>query len=67
MTRAAPGRLVACSSLDTSVCEAANPDSALPGASWLRDLGNLRRTEYADPGNPPTECERLDAWQESRW
>ena len=39
-------------------------DSALPGASWLRDLRNLRITEYADLGNPPTESERLDAWQD---
>ena len=44
--------------------EAANPDSALPGASWLRDLRNLRRTEYADLGNPPTESERVNAWQD---
>ena len=34
--RAAPERLVDCSSLDTSLFEVANPDSALPGASWLR-------------------------------
>ena len=27
-------------------------------SSWLRDLRNLRRTEYADLGNPPTESER---------
>ena len=53
-----------CSSLDTSLFEVANPDSSLPGASWLRDLRNLRRTEYADLGNPPTESERLDAWQD---
>ena len=33
-------------------------------SSWLRDLRNLRRTEYADLGNPPTESERLDAWQD---
>ena len=26
--------------------EVVNPDSALPGASWLRDLRNLRKTEY---------------------
>ena len=52
-----------CSSLGTSLFEAANPDSALPGASWLRDLRNLRLTEYADLGNPPTESERLDACQ----
>ena len=31
-------------------------------ASW--DLSNLRRIEYADLGNPPTESERLDAWQD---
>ena len=41
-----------CSSLDTSLFEVANPDSALPGAS------------YADLGNPLTESERLDAWQD---
>ena len=64
MIRAAPEHLVDCSSLDTSLFEVANPDSALPGASWLRDLRNLRRTEYADLGNPPTESERLDAWQD---
>ena len=57
MIKAAPEHLVGCSSLDTS----ADPDSALPGASWLRDLRNLRRT---DLGNPPTESERLDAWQD---
>ena len=56
--------MVDCSSLDTSLFEVANPDSALPGASWLRDLRNLRRTEYADLGNPLTESERLDAWQD---
>ena len=44
--------------------EVANPDSALPGASWLRDLRNLRRTEYADLGSPPTESEGVDAWQD---
>ena len=64
LIEAAPEHLVACSSLDTSLFEVANPDSALPGASWLRDLRNLRRTEYADLGNPPTESERLDAWQD---
>ena len=64
LIRAAPEHLVGCSSLDTSLFEVANPDSALPGASWLRDLRNLRRTEYADLGNPPTESERLDAWQD---
>ena len=58
--------LVDCPSLDTSLFEVANPDSAFPGASWLRDLRNLRRTEYADLGNPPTETERLDAWQEQQ-
>ena len=61
---AALEHLVACSSLDTSLFEVANPDSAFPGASWLRDLRNLRRTEHADLGNPPTESERLDAWQD---
>ena len=44
--------------------ETGNPDSALPGASWLRDLRNLRRTEYTDLGIPPTESERLEAWQD---
>ena len=62
--RAALEHFVDCSSLDTSLFDAANPDSALPGASWLRDLRNLRRTEYADLGHPPTESERLDAWQD---
>ena len=64
LKRAAPEHLVGCSSLDTSLFEVASPDSALPGASWLRDLRNLKRTEYADLGNPPTESERLDAWQD---
>ena len=64
LIRAAPEHLVDCSSLDTSLFEVANPDSLLPGASWLWDLRNLTRTEYADLGNPPTESERLDAWQD---
>ena len=64
LIRAAPEHLVNCSSLDTSLFEAANPDSALPAASWLRDLRNSRRTEYADLGNPPTESERVNAWQD---
>ena len=64
LIRAAPEHLVDCSSLNTTLFEAANPDAALPGASWLRDLRNLRRTECADLGNPPTESERLDAWQD---
>ena len=64
MIRAAPEHVVECSSLGTPLFEVANPDSALPGASCLRDLRNLRRTEYADLGNPPTESERLDAWQD---
>ena len=64
MIRAALEHLVDCSSLDTSLFEVANPDSALPGASWLRDLRNLRRTEYADLGNVLTESERVDAWQD---
>ena len=55
LIRAAPEHLVGCSPLDTSLFEAANPDSALLGASRLRDLRNLRRTELADLGNPPTE------------
>ena len=63
LIRAAPEHLVDCSSLDTALFEAANPDSSLLGASWLRDLRTQRRTEYADLGNPPTESERLDAWQ----
>ena len=67
LTRAAPEHLVDCSSLDTSLFEVANPDSALLGASWLRDRRNLRRTEYADLRNPPTESERLDAWQEQQY
>ena len=62
--RAAPEHLVDCSSLDTALFEAVNPDSSLLGASWLRDLRNQRRTGYADLGNPPTESERLDAWQD---
>ena len=64
LIRAAPEHLVACSPLDTTLFETANPDSALPGASGLRDLRNLRRTEYADLGSPPTESERLYAWQD---
>ena len=64
LTRAAPEHLVDCSPLDTTLFEAANPHAALPGASWLRDLRNLRRTEYADLGSFPTESERLDAWQD---
>ena len=64
LIRAAPEHLVDCSPLDTSLFEAANPDSSSPGASRLRDLRNLRRTEHADLGNPPTESERLDAWQD---
>ena len=62
--RAAPEHLVACSPLDTTLFEAANPDSALLCATWLRELRNLRRTEYADLGNFPAESERLDAWQD---
>ena len=57
-------RAVDCSPLYTTLFESANPDAALPGASRLRDLRNLRRTEYADLGNPPSESERLDAWQD---
>ena len=64
LIRAAPEHLVDCPSLDTSLFEVANLDSALPGASWPRDLRNLRRTEYADLGNPPAESERVDAWQD---
>ena len=56
--------LVDCSPLHTTLYEAANPDTGLLGASRLRDLRILRRTEYADLGNPPTEAERLDAWQD---
>ena len=36
LIRAAPEYLLDCSSLDTSLFEVANPDSALSGASWLR-------------------------------
>ena len=61
LIRAAPEHLVDCSPMDTTLFEAANPDAALPGAPWLRDLRNLKRTEYADLGNSPTESERLDA------
>ena len=57
LIRAAPEHLV-----DTSLFEVANPDSALSGASWIRYLRNLRRTLTF--GNPPTESERLDAWQD---
>ena len=46
------------------IVETATSDSALPGASWLLDLRNSKRTENADVGNPPTEFERLDAWQD---
>ena len=53
-----------CSPLDTSLFEAANPYSALLAASWVRDLSILRRTEYADLGNLPTESKRSDAWQD---
>ena len=60
---AAPEHVVECSPLDNTLFEAANPDATLPCVSCLRDLRNLRRTEYADLGNPPTESERLDAWQ----
>ena len=52
LIRAAPEHVVACSPLDTTLFETANPDSVLLGASWLRDLRNLRRTEYADLGEP---------------
>ena len=44
--------------------EVANPDPALPGASWLPDLRNLRRTEHADLWKPPTVSDRLGAWQD---
>ena len=64
LIRAPLEHLVDCSSLDTSLFEVANPDSASPGVSWLRDLRNLRRTEYADLWNPPAESERLDACQD---
>ena len=64
--KSGPGHLVDCSPLDTTLFEVANPDSASLGASWLRDVRNLRRTKYANLGNPnpPTESERLDAWQD---
>ena len=48
LIRAAPEHLVDCSSVDTLLFEVANPDSALPVLSWIRDLRNLRRTECAD-------------------
>ena len=35
-----------------------------PGASRLHDLRNRRGTEHAVLGKPPTEPERLDAWQD---
>ena len=54
LTRGAPEHLVDCSPLDTTLFEDAIPDAALLGASRLRDLRNLRRTEYADLENPPT-------------
>ena len=38
--------------LDTTLSKAANPDAVLPGASWLRDLRKLRRTEHAELGEP---------------
>ena len=64
LIRTAPEHLVDCSSLDTTLFEAANPDAASLGASWLLDLRNLRRTEYADLGIPRTDSERLRAWQD---
>ena len=64
LIRAVPEHLVDCSLLDTTLFEVANPDAALPGASWLLDLRNLRRTEHADLWNPSTESECLDAWQD---
>ena len=64
MVRAAPEHVVDCSHLDTTLFEAANRSAALLGASWIRDLGSLTRTEHADLGNPPTEAERFDAWQD---
>ena len=53
LIRVAPEHLVGWSPLDTSLFEAAYTDSALPGASRFFYLRNLRRTEYADHGNPP--------------
>ena len=64
LKRATPERSVHCSPLDTTLFDVATPDSALPCASWLPDLRNLKRTENADLGKPPTEYERLDAWQD---
>ena len=64
MIRAVPEHLVDGWPLDTTLFEAANPDAALPGASRLHDLRNRRRTEHAVVGKPPTESERLDAWQD---
>ena len=67
LIRVAPEHMADCSSLDTSLFEVANPDSALLGASWLGDLRNLRRTEYADLGNPPTESRTFGCLARSRW
>ena len=64
LIRAAPEHLVDGSPLDTTLFEAANPDAASPGASRLHDLRNRRRTEHAVLGKPPTESERVDAWQD---
>ena len=57
------GSLIKAAPEHLTLFEAANRDSALRGASWSRDLRNLKRTENADLGNPPTESERLDARQ----
>ena len=64
LIRVALEYLVDCLPLDTTLFEAGNPDAALPGATRLRDLRILRRTEYVYLENPPTESERLDAWQD---
>ena len=64
LIRAVPEHLIDCSPLDNTLFEAVSPDAALPGVSLLLDLRNLKRTEYADLRNPPTESERLDVWQD---
>ena len=43
LPRAAPGHLVACSWLDTSVCEAANPDSSLPSCFMASGPGKSEK------------------------
>ena len=60
LIRAPQSTLVDCSHLDTTLFEGANPDAAFVVASWLRDLRNLRRTEYADLGEPSDR--KLNVW-----